>query len=438
MSKYSSAQALLSLMFAFALTACAGGGPDAPAVPAAPAGTPSIQVFPGSYDFGKVTTTNTPAPLEITIINSGTAALKVSAISLAADSTFFLNTSAGSKPCGSAPTIAAADRCTFEVAFRPAGAGSYSSNLQISSDARNTPLVGLPISGASEPVSSHTVRINQVERSCPSNEATAYVSVTDQGGYPVRDLTRDHFSVIEGDVVRPIIASTYVEVAYQPLALSAVMDYSGSLTQQPVAFADMKNGFSTFVGGMRPQDIGQVIKFESTVEVVQPFTSDKAVLQAAIAAQFGANGFTKLYDAAFKAVDDTALNTTYRRAVLLATDGMDEGPTMPYSARTLEEVIANAKSKNVAIFTIGIGGSINRLVLEQIANETGGLFYAANTSQNLATIYQQLSTVLYERQYLLRFDQLTKPPGTAALLRIGTIPSTLGGNAVGTITSCSN
>jgi hypothetical protein len=53
------------------------------------AGTPSIQVFPGSYDFGKVTTANTPAPLEITIINSGTAALKVSAISLAADSTFF-------------------------------------------------------------------------------------------------------------------------------------------------------------------------------------------------------------------------------------------------------------------------------------------------------------------------------------------------------------
>jgi hypothetical protein len=56
-----------------------------------------------------------------------------------------------------------ADRCTFEVAFRPAGTGSYSSNLQISSDARNAPLVGLPISGASEPVSSHTVRINQVE-----------------------------------------------------------------------------------------------------------------------------------------------------------------------------------------------------------------------------------------------------------------------------------
>jgi hypothetical protein len=180
MSKYSSVQALLSLMFAFALTACAGGGPDAPAAPAAAAGTPSIQVFPGSYDFGKVTERNTPAPLEITIVNSGTAALKVSAISLAADSKFLLNRSAGSKPCGSAPTIAVADRCTVEVTFEPSGiAGSYSSSLQISSDARNTPLVGVPMTGLAEPVSSHLVRINQLERTCPSNQVTAYVSVTD-------------------------------------------------------------------------------------------------------------------------------------------------------------------------------------------------------------------------------------------------------------------
>ena len=41
-----------------------------------------------------------------------------------------------------------------------------------------------------------------------------------------------------------------------------------------------------------------------------------------------------------------------------------------------------------------------------MATETGGLFYEANTSQNLATIYQQLSSILYEKQYILKFDQL--------------------------------
>jgi hypothetical protein len=103
---------------------------------------------------------------------------------------------------------------------------------------------------------------------------------------------------------------------------------------------------------------------------------------------------------------------------------------MPYSARSLDEVIANAVSKNVAIFTIGIGGSINRPVLEQMANETGGLFYAANTSQNLATIYQQL--VLGPVQTAVLAD--VRPTGEArpercACSKIGTIPATLGGNA---------
>jgi Ca-activated chloride channel homolog len=436
MSKYSSAQALLSLMFAFALTACAGGGPDAPALPtpAAPAATPSIQVLPGSYDFGKVTEANRPAPLEITILNSGTAALKVSELSLAGDSTFVLERSAGSKPCGSAPTIAVADRCTVQVAFRPAGTGAYLSSLQISSDARNAPLVALQINGASEPVSRLSVQINQVDRVCPSNQVTAYVSVTDQGGYPVTGLA-DRFVVTES-VDSLAVQGSYVEFAYKTLAVSAVMDHSGSLTGQPVAFADMKNGFSTFFNDMRTQDIGEVVKFESVVEVVQPFTSDKAALLNAVAAPFGNNGSTKLYDAAFLAVDNTAPNTGYRRAVIVATDGKDEGPTTPYSTRSLDEVIANAVSKNVAIFTIGIGGSINRTVLEQMATGTGGLFYEANTSQNLATIYQQLSSVLYKNQYMLTFNQPSKPDGSSLALTIGAASGGISGSASTTIASC--
>jgi Ca-activated chloride channel homolog len=434
MSKYSSLQALLSLMFAFALSACSAGGPSAPApAPIAP-GAPAIQVFPSSYDFGKVTTANAPAPLEITIINKGTAALKVSSISLVADSTFFLNSNAGAKPCGSAsPTIAVADHCTFEVAFQPAGTGTYSSNLQISSDDKNAPLVGLPIAGASEPVSSFLVRINQLERTCPSNQVTAYVSVTDQGGYPVTGLA-DRFTVTEG-ADRLQAQASYVEFVHKTLAVSAVMDHSGSLTGQPVAFADMKNGFAGFFNDMRTQDIGAVVKFESVVAVVQPFTSDKAALQAAVAAPFGNNGSTKLYDAAFLAVDDTALNTSYRRAVIVATDGKDEGPTTPFSTHSLDDVIDNAVNKNVAIFTIGIGGSINRAVLEQMATGTGGLFYEASTSQNLATIYQQLSSVLYSKQYLVTFDQPNKPAGSSLALTIGATSGGISGSA-STISSC--
>ena len=59
-------------------------------------------------------------------------------------------------------------------------------------------------------------------------------------------------------------------------------------------------------------------------------------------------------------------------------------------------------------------------MLEQLATTTGGLYYKANTSQNLATIYQQLSSILFKNQYVLRFDQLPKgAAGSPSTISVG-------------------
>ena len=427
----------------FAVTGCGSGGGDSPggSSPAPPAGSPTIQVLPATYDFGNVTSGNTPAPLEITIRNTGTAALRVSAISFRApaDPSFTAVLNGGSRPCGSgSPTIAPADSCTFHVAFQPASTGSFASTLQISSDDRSSPAVALSIAGNSQPVTTLSVRINQLDTPCPSNEVTGYVSVTDQGGYPVLGLVASNFSVTEDNVALPIISASYVDAVYKPIAIAAVLDHSGSLTEQAVAFTDMKNGFSNLFNNIRANDIGEIVKFASEFEVVQPFTPDKAALLNAISASFNRGGNTRLYDAVFQAVDDTATNANYRRVVIVATDGIDEGSTVgvQLSDHSLTEVISNAVNKKVPIFTIGIGASINRAVLEQMATSTGGLFYEATTSQNLATIYQQLSSILYERQYVLKFNQLVRGTGSSFPLAINANVMALSGTAATTIRSC--
>ena len=433
------------LFVMIAVTACGGGGGSSGSTtPAPPAGSPAIGVLPATYDFGRVTAGNSPAPLEVTIRNSGSAALRVSAISFGvpSDPSFTLGLNGGSRPCGSAsPTVAATDSCTFHVRFQPAANGSFAANVQISSDDRSVPLTTLSIAGTSESVTALSVRINQLETACPTNEATAYVSVTDQGGFAVPGLQAANFSITEqGNVgFLPITSSTSVDVVYKPIAIAAVMDYSGSLTDQTVAFSDMQNGFSSLFGSLRATDIGEVLKFDNEIEVVQPFTSDKAALLTAITAPFDRGRATKLYDAVFQAVEDTAVNANYRRAVVIATDGREEGPIpgVPLSTHSLTEVINNAISKRVPIFTIGLGSLIDRGVLQQMANSTGGLFYEANTSQNLANIYQQLSSVLYEKQYILKFDQLPRPPvGTVSDLTIAANLLGITGNAATTIASC--
>jgi Ca-activated chloride channel family protein len=438
MKWHSSGVAALSAALALALAGCSAGGPESNTAPAggstppAPVVYPAIQVLPATYDFGKVTANNRPAPLEVTIGNSGTAPLVISGLALPADATFSLSLDGGSRPCGSgSPTIVAGGLCTVEIAFHPGSTGAFATTLRITSNDRASPHA-VPIAGASEQVGALTVRINQLQSACPANEVVAYVSVTDQGGYPVTGLLAPGFTVTQDGNPLPLLSLTYIELAYKPIASAATLDFSSSLTSQSVAFADMKKGFAGYFGAMRTEDVGAVVKFGSEIEVTQAFTSDKTMSIAALSAPFDKGGATKLYDAAFQAVDDTALQSNYRKAVIVATDGADNA-----SVRNLAEVTSHALSKSVPIFAIGIGAAVSSTTLEQLAAGTGGLYFEANTSQNLATIYRQLSSILHEKQYVLRFDRLPAGAGApASSLAVGVSGLGLTGTAATGLASC--
>jgi VWFA-related protein len=424
---------ILFLFLAFTMIGCGGGGGGESSTPT---GSPTLQVLPASYDFGTVTTSNSPALLEVRIKNNGTAALHVSTITLSDSSNFSLISNGGSKPCASgSPTIPAVDSCTFQVGFRPGADGTFPGNVQIRSNDGSSPVFTLTLNGTAEPVDTLTVRINQLETSCPiSDVVNAYVSVTDQGGYPLSGLVKANFTVTEGLEIKGITTATYVDIAYEAISIAAVMDYSSSQTVESIA--DMQNGFINLFNNLRGTDFGEIVKFSTRVNVVQPWTSDKAALVAAVSASYP-TGNTRLYDAVFQAVDDTALKTDFRRALVVATDGGDNpDPNYP-GIHSLTDVINNASTKGVPIFTIGIGSSINIAVLEQMANDTGGQFFEALTSQNLATIYQQLTSVLYEKQYILTFNQsVLGSVGTANLNIKATTPLGIFGDDTVLITSC--
>jgi Ca-activated chloride channel family protein len=453
---------ILPVLFAaatFAVVGCSSGGsgpspgptpaPTPTPTPAPPPATsPTLQVVPATFDFGKVTTSNRPAPLEVTIKNNGTAALNVSAISFRApaDPSFMLNASLGSKPCSSvSPTVAAGDSCTVQVMFQPpATAGAFTATLQISSNDPTSPSFGLPIAGASEAIAALTVKINQFETSaCPNPLTTAYVSVIDQGGYPILGLQTvpSAFSVVQGPgntalTVNPPI--TFVGSVYRSVAIAALLDHSKSLMDQPVAFADMKTGFTNLIAGLKAGDTAEIIKFATEYQIVQPFTTDKNLLQAAIAGPFSMGTGTRLYDTAYQAVEETAKQpASYRKAVILATDGVQElPPSAPASVQNIDTVIANAKSKSVPIFTIGIGAAINATDLGRMATETGGLYYQANASQNLATIYQQLASLLYENQYVLNFTRSVVGATAQSPITITARSGTLIGSSAKDIVTC--
>jgi len=399
---------------------------------------------PTSYDFGKVTAGNSSAPLQVTISNTGTGPLNVTGIALNSPTggPYTLAVGGGAKPCGATTrTIAAADSCTVQVLFQPTTDGPFNATLQVSSNAPNAPTVSLAIAGSSERVQTLSVRVNQIDVVCapstPANTATAYVSVTDQGGFSVLGLIAANFLITQGAMSGQPTTANYVSQVYKNVAIAALLDNSKSLTDQPVAFADMKTGFTNLVAGLKAGDTVEIIKFATEFQVVQTFTSDKASLQAAIAAPFNMGDHTRLYDTVFRAIEDTAVQAGYRRAVIVATDGVEYLPPEASPAlHNLLDVIAKAKEKKVPIFTIGLGALINSTDLQQMATATGGLYYQANASQNLATIYQQLASLLYENQYVLTFPVTGAHASTYDVKVRATTPASVSSEGIRPITAC--
>ena len=70
-----------------------------------------------------------------------------------------------------------------------------------------------------------------------------------------------------------------------------------------------------------------------------------------------------------------------------------------------------------------------------MADDTGGLYYESASSDNLRTIYQQLSDVLFEDTYILTYTSGLGADVTADLT-IGATSGAITGNNTKEITSC--
>ena len=405
---------VLFLLLPIAFLGCSGGSDDA----AAPVPSPSIKVLPSSYNFGIVTAGSSPAPLEVEIQNNGSLELTVSNIVLSDTINFDLDLSGGSNPCNkTSPTIAAGGKCTAEVDFLPQSIDSFKANLTIRSNASNNSALNVPLSGSQEEISAIDVRINQVE-ACPGpGVVTAYVSVTDQGGYPVIGLEGDlnNFTITEnvgGDYDGPPTSVFYVSDTGATISVALVMDYSGSITGIQDAVDDLEDSAVSFVNQMGTNDEAEIVKFGTKAEVVDPpgYTSNKALLTDAIYDPLDVGIHTALYDAVVKAVETTIVRTKDRKAVILITDGVDgDGEGNPQSVNDLNDAIDYAQNNGVPIFTVGLGQA-DVAILTQMADETGGQYFDSTTSDNLRNIYQQLADILFEDTYVLTYPSLLTPP----------------------------
>jgi Ca-activated chloride channel family protein len=215
----------------------------------------------------------------------------------------------------------------------------------------------------------------------------------------IGDLDREELQVFEDGVHQEI---TYFNKANLPIALALLMDTSASMESRLPTAQEAAIGFAR---RLRPQDLAEVVEFDSRVAVLQAFSNDVSALEQAIR-KTSPGGSTSLYNAIYialknlKRVVATSADEIRRQAIVLLSDGEDTSSLLPF-----EEVLDLARRSETAIYAIGLRseGEPNRsgpgfneaeFVLKQLAHETGGRAFFAASVKDLVGIYDQISDEL--------------------------------------------
>lgn len=270
------------------------------------------------------------------------------------------------------------------------------------------------------------VRVTQID-SAAFPKIKAYVSVTDENGKTIPNLTSKDFQAIEqsnveltGTTETPIDVSQVSESG--GLSLALVLDKSGSMDGSPIA--DAKSSAKQFLSMLDyAKDRSAIVDFSSTAEVAQKSTYDKNALNTAVD-NISADGWTALYDGIYSGVDELK-GETGSKAVIAFTDGCENN-----SQRSMDQVINYAKNSNIPVYTIGLGYGIDESTMRKIATDTKGSYTFAPEASTLKDIFNSIAREQRD-QYVVSYN--THNPNYDGTERTVTVQvNTNGNNAQGT------
>ena len=232
------------------------------------------------------------------------------------------------------------------------------------------------------------------------------VTVTGQHNRYITDLTQDDFLVYEDGVQQE---TTFFTRTQLPISLALLLDTSASMEERLQTAQEAAVGFAS---RLRPEDMAEIINFDSRVEILEAFTNDQQRLERAIR-QTSAGGSTSLYNAIYislkelRKVRAQTFEDVRRQAVVVLSDGEDTSSLVGF-----DEVLEQAKRSETAIYSIGLRSRDGRrsrrgfqeadFVLRQLSRETGGLAFFPEGVGDLVSIYEQISEEL-SNQYTLGY-----------------------------------
>lgn len=227
---------------------------------------------------------------------------------------------------------------------------------------------------------SHAVQIRSVaaER---APEVSVILRVTAADGSTVAGLGTADFSLFEDG--RPVegLAVRQSHPEEQPLAASLLIDTSGSMTKDD-GLRRAIEGTKAFLGTLTPEDTREILVFGKEIEHVVRFGEP---LDVARLDQLRPSGDTPMRDALVRALDDLTGQTASTKAIVVLTDGKDEGSTT-----TQDALRSKAQAARIPIHGIALAGG-DPAPLQDLASATGGSVRTIAEPSDLTGVYTEIA-----------------------------------------------
>jgi Ca-activated chloride channel family protein len=226
--------------------------------------------------------------------------------------------------------------------------------------------------------------------------------VSNPAGQPVPTLTRDDFTLKQDGKTVPI--AYFSQGSDLPLTLALMVDTSGS--QRAYIANEIAAGRIFFPAMLtRPDDRAVLVQFDNTILQLAKMTTNVTTLEHALAyltqphddlANPRGHGGTLLYDA-IVAVSHLELgNQLGRRAMVILTDGGDNG-----SQFNVKHAIEEAQRADIMVYTIYYSdGGGDESVLKDVSRQTGGREFSVSPTTTLQAIYATIATDLRQEYEL--------------------------------------
>lgn len=249
------------------------------------------------------------------------------------------------------------------------------------------------------------IKIRRADLS-PDGRVALVVSVRGTDGSVI---PAERFKVMEErDAIQSFEVTPLIESSLQAVAVALVIDVSGSTKGPPLN--DAKQAAKTFLRGLPPQVLVEVIAFDSEASVQNGFTTDRAALIATIDSLVAARE-TALYDAIALAASTFAGVPDHQHNMVVFSDGKDTA-----SRSTLDQAVQAAVQNASPVTSVGLVTSeYDPAALSTLASATGGKSFDVTRSDQLASAFSQVAREIAS-QYVVTYTAKRVDPKDLELL----------------------